>query len=216
MKLVYSFALLLFCIATQAVSAPAADADLARKTRSLDEQTQALKREILELGRNIAYLAWVGSVKPDAGEVDTKTTYYNLKALNDGTLRMGQALSRLEDGVLSPPGIQLVVFLSLDNEDVVNIREITLKLDDKLIVRRSYPAAEITALLKGGTHRLYTGNIPEGVHRLAATIVSEGKKKKLYSGPFLTEFNKGQTRKTLELHVTSRFGNARINSKEWD
>lgn len=194
----------------------AADNDLDRKIRALDEQTQNLKREVLELGRNIAYLAWVGGVKPSVDPASGKTARFNLKALSDDTVRMGQALGNLEDGVLAPPGVQLVVFVSLEEASGFDLREITLKLDDTLVMRRSYLPEEIAALRQGGAHRLYIGNVADGTHRLTAFFISETAKKKLQSDSYSTEFTKAHDRKTLELRVSSLFGNAHIDSKEWD
>lgn len=194
----------------------AAENDLNSKIRALDEQTQALKREVLELGRNIAYLAWVGGVKPASNDTNDKTMRYNLKALSDGTVRMGQALGRLEDGVLAPPGVQLVVFVSLENTAGLTLREITLKLDDTLVMRRTYLPEEIAALRAGGAHRLYIGNVADGPHRLTAFVISETEKKKLQSDAYSTEFTKARDRKTVELRIDSLFGNARISSTEWD
>ncbi|MBI3777257.1 MAG: hypothetical protein HY273_17225 [Gammaproteobacteria bacterium] len=189
------------------------DADMPRKMRALDEQTQSLKREVLELGRNIANLAWVGGVKP-AGDPADKNTRFNLKTLSDETVRMGQSLTRLEDGVLAPPGIQLVVFASLDAGDGFELREITLNVDDKLVARRSYQPGEVAALLQGGAHRLYIGGLPEGAHHLSGTVVAGGKAPKTSS--FSARFTKAADRKTIELRISSFLGNMSVTSKEWD
>jgi len=205
--------LLWITVATCVPSAFAADADLTRKARAMDEQTQNLKREVLELGRNIANLAWVGGVKPesDPGE---KNSRYNLKALSDETVRMGQSLTRLEDGVLAPPGIQLVVFASLDASDGFDLREITLNIDDKLVARRSYLPEEVAALRQGGAHRLYIAGLPEGAHQLSGTVVSGAQNQKTNS--FSARFSKVADRKTIELRISSFLGGASVTTKEWD
>lgn len=193
-----------------------ADDDLASKTRKLDEQTQALKREVLELGRNIAYLAWVGGVKPPGDPKSSSNTRFNLKALSDGTVRMGHALALLEDGVLSPPGFQFVVFTSLNAKEDFELREITLKLDDKIVMRRRYSPEETAALRQGGAHRLYVGNIPEGDHRLNAYVIGARSGKKPQQEESEIEFTKARDRKTIELRVEGSLGGANIEAKEWD
>jgi len=205
--------LLWVTLATVAPPTLADDAELARKTRALDEQTQALKREVLELGRNIANLAWVGSYKP-TGDTAEKNPRFNLKALSDQTVRMGQSLTRLEDGVLAPPGIQLVVFASLDAGEGFELREITLNVDDKPAVHRSYLPEEVVALRQGGAHRLYIGGLPEGTHKLTGSITSGGKSPQ--TNTFSTPFTKTANRKTLELRVSSFLGGASVTTKEWD
>ena len=193
--------------------AQAADTELTRKTRALDEQTQTLKREVLELGRNIANLAWVGGVKP-AGNPAEKNPRFNLKTLSDETVRMGQSLTRLEDGVLAPPGIQLVVFTSLEANESFELHEITLSVDDTLVARRTYLREEVAALRQGGAHRIYIGSLPEGVHQLSGTIVSGGKTPHTHT--FSTRFTKIADRKTIELRVSNSFGGASVTAKEWD
>ena len=205
--------LLWMTLATLTPPALAADADLARKMRVLDEQTQTLKREVLELGRNIANLAWVGGVKP-AGDLAEKNPRFNLKALSDETVRMGQSLTRLEDGALAPPGIQLVVFASLDAGEGFELREITLNVDDKLMARRSYLPEEVAALRQGGAHRLYIGGLAEGVHQISGTVVSGGKTRQ--TNTFSARFTKIADRKTIELRISNFLGGANVTTKEWD
>ena len=207
------FLLLWISCAIFVPAALAEDESLARKTRALEEQTQLLKREVLELGRNLANLAWVGGVKP-AGDPAQKNPRFNLKALSDDTVRIGQSLVRLEDGALTPPGIQLVVFTSLDASESFELREITLSIDNTVIARRSYLAEEVAALRQGGAHRLYSGSLPEGVHQLSGTVVSGGKTQ--HTNTFSTRFTKIGDRKTIELRVSSAFSGANVNSKEWD
>ena len=194
-------------------AALAADTDQVRKTRALDEQTQALKREVLELGRNIANLAWVGGVKP-VGDPGEKNPRFNLKTLSDETVRMGQSLTRLEDGVLAPPGIQLVVFTSLDAGENFELHEITLNVDGTPVARRSYLREDVAALRQGGAHRLYIGNLPEGAHQLSGTLVSGGKTP--HTNTFTARFTKMADRKTIELRVSNSFGGANVTAKEWD
>jgi hypothetical protein len=194
----------------------AVDDDLARKTRQLDEHTQTLKREVLELGRNIAYLAWVGGVKPVGDPRQSGNRSFNLKALSDDTVRMGQALALLEDGVLSPPGFQMVVFTSLDANEDFELHEVTLKIDDKLVMRRRYEADETAALREGGAHRLYIGNVPEGRHQLTAFVIGARGGKKPQQENLSMQFDKAHQRKTIELRVSSFLGATRINAKEWE
>jgi hypothetical protein len=192
------------------------DAELLRKTRALDEQTQALKREVLELGRNLAYLAWVGGVKPVGDPAQARNQTFNLKALRDDTVHMGHTLALLEDGVLAPPGIQLVVFTSLDAGPDFALQEITLKLDDKIVMRRKYTPEENTALRGGGAHRVYIGDLREGAHRLTAFAISAIGDGKPRQESITFDLTKGRDRKTLELRISSFFTGARINVKEWD
>ncbi len=191
----------------------AEDAELARKMRALDEQTQKLKREVLELGRSLANLAWVGGVKPGSDPSD-KNARFNLKTLSDETVRMGQSLTSLEDGALAPPGIQLVVFASLDAGESFELREITLNIDNKLVARRSYLPEEVAALRQGGAHRLYIGSLPEGTYQITGSVMFGTKSPQTTT--FLTPVVKTANRKTLEVHVLNFLGGTSVSTKEWD
>jgi len=165
---------------------------------------------------NSIFLAWVGGVKPVGDPQSSPKSSFNLKALSDDTVRMGQALASLEDGVLSPPGFQLVVFTSLDATEDFNLREVTLKIDGKIVIRRRYTPEETAGLRQGGAHRLYVGNLPEGSHRLSAHAIGARGEKKPQQESAEIQFTKARQRKTIELRLTSFLGGTHVNAKEWD
>lgn len=204
------FAILATC-AMAAWSAPASEKSppLSEKTRELDNLTQSLKKEVLELGRNLAYLAWVGGVRTlDHGNKRSVV-------LSEDTLKVGETLSRLEDGLLAPPGIQLVVFISLNTPASFQLKHLTLFVDGEVVKSRPYNKDEVDHLRERGAHRLYVGNLSEGNHHLNLAMTGRsGKEMFLKQESF--SFRKGQDRKTLEARISGLFGKPSIKIREWD
>lgn len=182
--------------------------DLMTQTRKLDEKTQELKKEVMELGRKLAELAWVGSVRRHSGRRSS--------ALSKEMLAVGNTLNRLEDGLLSPPGIQLVVFVSMDTSPDFTLQQMDVKLDRERLHRRSYTTEDVEHLNRKGTaHRLFTGDIPEGKHLLTLSMVGS-KNGQVYRDEANYRFRKGRDRKTIEVRLKSSFGKPRLRIKEWD
>lgn len=195
------------CAAAAAAAAKDKTPPLLEQTRELDNMTQSLKKEVLELGRNLAYLAWVGGVRTnyDRGGI----------VLSKDTLKVGETLARLEDGLLTPPGIQLVVFVSLNTPASFHLKQLSLFVDGEVVKSRPYTSDEVALLKKRGTHRLYVGNIKEGPHRLNLAMTGRSGKE-VFLKQVSYEFKKGQDRKTLEARISGLFGKPSIKIKEWD
>lgn len=191
-------------------AAPGTDAidPLLQKTRELDEKTQALKKEIMNLGRDLAQLAWVGGVR--------QQDHRGHMALSQEMLAVGSTLSRLEDGLLAPPGIQVVVFVSMNTPDDFVLEKMDLQLDKQRIQSRPYSQDENRTLNRTNTtHRLWMGNVPEGKHTLNVTMygLKDGKP---YQDTAAVRFRKKEDRKTLEIRVVGVVGKPRMRIEEWD
>ncbi len=203
------YACLLICLALPAATRAAADQDLLTQTRALDNRTQVLKKEVMELGRKLAYLAWVGGVRPQQHGKQRN------QVLSNDMLKVGQTLARLEDGLLAPPGIQLVVFVSVAAPQNFDIQQLQLKLGRDVVQKRSYNESELDALRKGAAQRLYIGNIPEGSNLLNISMTAHKGKKEYFTHDSYP-FTKGHDRKTIEIHIGAGLGKPDIDFKEWD
>lgn len=182
--------------------------DLMTQTRKLDQKTQHLKKEIMELGRNLADLAWVGGVRRDRRG--------GTNALSKEMLTVGNTLNQLEDGLLSPPGIQLVVFVSINAPSDFQLQQLEVVLDRERLHTRRYTVDEVELLNhKGTTHRLFTGDIPEGRHKLTLNMIGR-KDGEIYRDQASIRFRKGSDRKTIEARVKGSFGKPKLRFKEWD
>ena len=120
-------AVLLLALTTQA--ALAGPADPAKELAALDQQTQALKKSVLELNRDLFVL---------------------------------------EEELLYPSNTQVAVFVSLDVGEYFALDSVELSVDGKNVSNYLYTERELNALLRGGVHQLYIGNLKVTVpHYLA-------------------------------------------------
>ena len=103
--------------------------------RSLDEDVQALKKEVLDLNRELFVL---------------------------------------EEELLYPASTQVAVFVSMDVGDFFALDSVTLKIDNKEVANYLYTEREAEALLKGGVHRVFIGNLKVGEHELVAFFTGKG------------------------------------------
>jgi hypothetical protein len=155
-----------------AAAPPAAPADAtapaaptAGDTRGLDEETQNLKKDVVDLNRDLFVL---------------------------------------EEELLFPANTQVAVFLSMDVGDFFALDSVTLKIDQKEVANYLYTPREADALLKGGVHRLYVGNLKVGGHELVAFFAGKGPNNRDYKRGATIKFDKGIGAKYLELKINDK------------
>ena len=159
-------------VAAEATTAPLADADTSsappgdkQEFRSLDEDVQALKKEVLDLNRELFVL---------------------------------------EEDLLYPASTQVAVFVSMDVGDFFALDSITLKLDNKEVANYLYTEREAEALLKGGVHRVFIGNLKVGEHELVAFFTGKGPHVRDYRRGANVKLEKGVGAKYIELKISDR------------
>jgi hypothetical protein len=147
-------------------SAPdAAPADAAVDTRGLDQEVQGLKKDVVDLNRDLFVL---------------------------------------EEELLFPANTQVAVFLSMDVGDFFALDSVQLKIDQKEVINYLYTPREVEALLKGGVHRLYLGNLKVGKHEIVAFFSGKGPNERDYKRGANVTFEKGVGAKYLELKINDR------------
>jgi hypothetical protein len=155
--------------ATEAAPSAAADdaatAAPAPDTRGLDQEVQGLKKDVVDLNRELFVL---------------------------------------EEELLFPANTQVAVFVSMDVGDFFALDSITLKIDQKEVINYLYTPREVEALLKGGVHRLYLGNLKVGKHELVAFFSGKGPNDREYKRGATLKFEKGIGAKYLELEINDR------------
>ena len=156
-------ALLLLCGSPALQAAEPTEA--AASFRSVDEDAQALKKEVLALNRDLFVL---------------------------------------EEELLFPANTQVAVFVSMDVGEFFRLDSVTLKLNDKEVANYLYTEREAEALLKGGVHRLYLGNLKSGSHELVAFFTGEGPHQRDYRRGATLTFDKNVGAKYLELRISDR------------
>ena len=153
--------------ADAAATPPAGDApaDAAPDTRGLDQEVQGLKKDVVDLNRDLFVL---------------------------------------EEELLFPANTQVAVFLSMDVGDFFALDSVQLKIDQKEVINYLYTPREVEALLRGGVHRLYLGNLKVGKHELVAFFSGKGPNDRDYKRGASLSFEKGIGAKYLELKINDR------------
>jgi hypothetical protein len=139
---------------------------------------------------------------PDAA--DTRGLDQEVQGLKKDVVDLNRDLFVLEEELLFPANTQVAVFLSMDVGDFFALDAVQLKIDQKEVINYLYTPREVEALLKGGVHRLYLGNLKVGPHELVAFFSGKGPNERDYKRGATISFEKGIGAKYLELKINDR------------
>ena len=121
--------------------------------------------------------------------------------LKQEVLDLNRDLFVLEEELLFPASTQIAVFLSVDVGEFFQLDSVQLKLDNKVVTNYLYTEREHAALLRGGVHRLYLGNLRTGRHELVAVFTGKGTHERDYRRGTTLVFDKQTEPKYIELKV---------------
>jgi hypothetical protein len=190
-----------FAQSSRSPSAAASDAAAPQVTRTAKAQAAAAK----DAGNKAAASAEPGSEPPSGeGGVDTRGLDQEVQGLKKDVVDLNRDLFVLEEELLFPANTQVAVFLSMDVGDFFALDSVTLKIDQKEVINYLYTPREVEALLKGGVHRLYLGNLKVGPHELVAFFSGKGPNDRDYKRGATLKFEKGIGAKYLELKINDR------------
>jgi hypothetical protein len=141
-----------------------------------------------------------------------------VQALKKDVVELNKDLFVLEEELLFPANTQIAVFVSLDVGSFFAVDSVTLKLDDKEVANYLYTAREAEALMRGGVHRMYLGNLKVGKHELVAFFTGKGTHERDYKRGATLTFEKGIGAKYLELQISDRVRKQQPEFiiKEWE
>jgi hypothetical protein len=140
-----------------------------------------------------------GATPPDTRGLDQE-----VQGLKKDVVDLNRELFVLEEELLFPANTQVAVFISMDVGDFFALDTVTLKIDQKEVINYLYTPREVEALLKGGVHRLYLGNLKVGKHELVAFFSGKGPNDRDYKRGATLKFEKGIGAKYLELKINDR------------
>ena len=135
---------------------------------------------------------------------DTKGLDQEVQSLKKDVVDLNRDLFVLEEELLFPANTQVAVFLSMDVGDFFALDSVQLKIDQKEVINDLYTPREVEALLRGGVHRLYLGNLKVGKHELVAFFSGKGPNDRDYKRGASITFEKGIGAKYLELKINDR------------
>lgn len=157
---------------------------------------------------------------PESGEppADTRALDETVQDLKKDVVDLNKELFVLEEELLFPANTQVAVFVSMDIGEFFALDALTLKIDNKEVANYLYTPREAEALLKGGVHRVYLGNLKVGEHQLVAFFSGKGPNARDYKRGANLKFEKGVGAKYLELKITDRQRRAQpeFAIKDWE
>jgi hypothetical protein len=140
----------------------------------------------------------------DTAAPDTRGLDQEVQGLKKDVVDLNRDLFVLEEELLFPANTQVAVFLSMDVGDFFALDSVQLKIDQKEVINYLYTPREVEALLRGGVHRLYLGNLKVGKHELVAFFSGKGPNDRDYKRGANLSFEKGIGAKYLELKINDR------------
>ena len=140
----------------------------------------------------------------ETAAADTRGLDQEVQGLKKDVVDLNRDLFMLEEELLFPANTQVAVFLSMDVGDFFALDSVQLKIDQKEVINYLYTPREVEALLKGGVHRLYLGNLKVGKHELVAFFSGKGPNDRDYKRGATLKFQKGIGAKYLELKINDR------------
>ncbi len=119
-------------------------------------------------------------------------------------LELNRDLFLLEEELLFPANTQVAVFVSMDVGDFFDLDSVQIKLNDKDVSNYLYTTREVDALISGGVHQVFLGNLKAGEHELIAIFTGEGPHAREYRRGASLVFEKGIGPKYIELTISDR------------
>jgi hypothetical protein len=168
---------------------------------------------------SVPLLAQDGSADAPGASGDAfKSLDQEVQALKKEVLDLNRELFVLEEELLFPANTQVAVFVSMDVGEFFALDSVTLKLDNKEVANYLYTEREAKALLKGGVHRVYIGNLKAGEHELIALFTGQGPNARDYRRGATIKLEKGVGAKYIELKISDRAAKAQPEFvvKEWE
>jgi hypothetical protein len=149
---------------------------------------------------------------------DTRALDETVQDLKKDVVDLNKELFVLEEELLFPANTQVAIFVSMDIGEFFALDSLTLKIDNKEVANYMYTPREAEALLKGGVHRVYLGNLKVGEHQLVAFFAGKGPNERDYKRGANLKFEKGVGAKYLELKITDRQRKAQpeFAIKDWE
>jgi len=155
---------------------------------------------------------------PPGGGDNFKSLDEEVQALKKEVLDLNRELFVLEEELLFPANTQVAVFVSMDVGEFFALDSVTLKLDNKEVANYLYTEREAQALLRGGVHRVFIGNLKAGEHELIALFTGQGPNQRDYRRGATIKLDKGVGAKYVELKISDKAVKAQPEFivKEWE
>jgi len=126
----------------------------------------------------------------------------DIQELKLSVIALNKDLRVLEEDLLFPANTQVNVFLSLDVGKFFTLESVKLKLDGNFVASHIYSDKEVSALSRGGVHKLHMANLSVGEHILSAFFTGIGPSGREYKRGTTLTINKESGPKYVELKIS--------------
>jgi hypothetical protein len=127
-----------------------------------------------------------------------------VQSLKQDVVDLNRDLFMLEEELLFPANTQMAVFVSMDVGTFFALDSVKIVLDGKEVTNYLYTQREGEALLRGGVHRVWLGNLRTGRHELTAFFTGKGPHDRDYQRGATMQIEKGVGAKYVELKISDR------------
>ncbi|CAN5229019.1 hypothetical protein BH24PSE2_BH24PSE2_17760 [soil metagenome] len=168
-----------------------------------------------------AVLACAGAARAEVAapaDDELRSLDQEVQALKKDVVNLNRDLFILEEELLFPANTQLAVFVSMDVGELFALDSVQLKIDGREVANYLYTEREVDALLRGGVHQLWLGNVRSGPHEIVAFFTGKGPHERDYRRGATIEVDKELGAKYLELEVSDRVAGLQPEFvvKEWN
>lgn len=126
-----------------------------------------------------------------------------VQSIKQEAIDIGKEIALLEEQLLFPPNTQFLVYVSADVDETFKLMQIMLKVGDRQAVNYMYDVAEQEALLNGGIHQLYKGNLAQGKHKLEVTYMGMIDKR-MVRKQLIYDIVKGKDTASIQLQISGK------------
>ena len=121
-----------------------------------------------------------------------------VQEIKSDVLGIAAELDRLEEKLLYPSDTQVAVFVSLAEGETLRLDSVGIQIDGEPVAHHIYSFKELEALQLGGVQRIYTGNVPTGLHGLEVSVAG-----KLPGGGDFSETERFEFTKAVEPKIVA-------------
>lgn len=196
---------------------------MSAKTNFEPVYPEGLRRAIPAVASMVAMLGLATADAQDFGASQASTDEFQsldeeVQDLKQAVMDLNRDLFILEEELLFPANTQVAVFVSVDVGFFFALDSVQIKVDNKEVANYLYTERESDALLRGGVHRIYLGNLKVGDHELVAFFTGKGTHNRDYRRGASLVFDKGVGAKYMELKINDRQRKLQpeFDIKEWE
>ena len=157
----------------------------------------------LSLGMVLLSLFWhsVAVSQQNPASSNNSELSAEIESLRQAMIGLNRDLFILEEDLLFPASTQVAVYLSMDIGEYFTLDSVELKINDQTATQYLYTEQQVQALYRGGTQRLYLGNIGQGEHELTAFFIGIGPQEREYKRAVSLSFEKADDPLAIELSI---------------